>query len=130
MPENICRIGDISGKYLKYRNKYYQAKAGGNIGTYTETCSRNKYGSKLNKIGLDKYLHYKKGSCHDLGWDVNSCKLTNDPKDIKLFSEGYKQCAVDREKFSEVCVISIDANHQYAIDRMKKYAKECDDKLK
>ena len=113
-------------KYNKYRNKYTNAK-GGNKGPYTEACSRNS--TKLNNEGLTKYLHYKKGSCQDLDWDINSCDKTDDPEEIEELMDQYGQCAEDRISFSEDCVISIDENHQHAIDRMKSYQQECKDKL-
>ena len=61
-------------KYNKYLYKCREVVgAGVKNGTYTETCSNNNNGNKLNRIGLDKYLNYKKGSCDDLGWNINSC---------------------------------------------------------
>ena len=119
-------------KLNKYLHKIKFISYGGKniikIGTYTQTCSNNK-GNKLNKIGLEKYLNYKKGSCGNLGWEVNSCKLTNNLNKIKSLAEKYISCAEDRENFSNMCVVNIDSNHQHAIDRMDKYGKECEEKL-
>ena len=68
----------IAYKLEKYRTRYSHLVKGGEkirIGPYTETCSSNSYGSKLNKEGLDKYLDYKKGSCDKLEWKVNSLSV-------------------------------------------------------
>ncbi len=124
-------------KYQKYLNKYLEAifngargGGGGGGGPYTSSCSLNSKGNKLNQIGLDKYLHYKKVSCQDLEWVINSCNKTNDPDELKRLSSQYLQCAEDRESFSEDCVVSIDDNHQHAIDRMREYHQGCEERLK
>ena len=115
-------------KYQKYLNKYLEAIGGG--GPYNRSCSANSNGNKLNQFGLDKYLHYKKVSCQDLEWVINSCNKTNDPDELKRLSDQYLQCAEDRESFSEDCVVSIDDHHQHAIDRMREYHEGCEERLK
>ena len=117
---------DYVYKYEKYLKKYLEACGGG---IYKPSCSRNEGGTKLNKSGLSKYLDYKKGSCQDLDWDNNSCDSTNDKDEIRDISNQYLQCAEDRESFSEDCVVSIDSNHQHAIDKMKWYHKQCEEKM-
>ena len=97
---------------------------------YTETCSVPGNNKRLNSYGKKLLSKYKnKCSNNNAPWKFNPCTNSDDIDVLEEQSEQYYLCGSLRRRFTKVCVIKGDNEHDFATKKQKKFSEDCQKKI-